>query len=284
MSYQIVDCRDLGPERLTSAMNAAFSDYVVPLSMTVEAFMDFQKQRGFSSRHSFVVLQGEEIVAFWFSSVPNPAYGNRAYTLSVGTCPELRRKGLSRQLFETVVRAQKRDAANGLQLEVVSTNAKAVKAYESFGFSRKRKLRVCKLKTDGLLPLKPVHLQLATLSVGEIPENEAEFFDTAPTPQNSRAALAGLAETSHIVGARRRGELVGWGAAFKDGAVAQIAVRKDQRRSGIGRTMLHQLAEQTGAEQLTFVNIDESAVGINAFLNKEGAEEILQQFEMRFVF
>lgn len=261
-------------------MNAAFSDYVVPLSMTVEAFRDFQKQRGFSDRHSFVALEGEEIAAFWFSGSPSPAYDNRAYTLSVGTCPKHRRKGLSRQLLEAVIEVQRSDAASGLQLEVVSTNAKAIKAYEAFGFVSTRKLRVCKLKTTGLIASNPGGVEFTTLNVDELPEDETGYFDTVPTPQNSRSALIGLAETTQIIGAWHGDDLVGWGAVFRDGAVAQIGVRKDRRRSGVGQAILFQLAERAGTEQLTFVNIDESATGINAFLNQAGAEDILQQFEM----
>ena len=75
MSYQIVDCRSFGADQLCEALNTAFSDYVTPLHLSEKDFREFQRQRGFSAEHSFVAMAGEEIAAFWFSSLPNSRYG-----------------------------------------------------------------------------------------------------------------------------------------------------------------------------------------------------------------
>jgi len=280
MNYTITDCQAFSPQDLRAIMNLAFSDYVTPMHMTDARFLEFQRQRGFSARHSFAALQGEEIAAFWFSSPPNPRYGNRAYTLSVGTHPKHRRKGLSRRLLQAVLEAQKTDAASGLQLEVVSNNEKAVKAYETFGFRHTRTLRVCKLAKEGFAVPAAGRWRAEPLTLEDLPKEEGAYFDTEPTPQNSRDALIGLSPDIHLAGIRENGTLLGWGAAYADGAVAQIAVHKAHRRCGIGQTLMNELCERAGTSQLIFVNIDEAAEGANAFLNRSGAEDILRQNEM----
>jgi ribosomal protein S18 acetylase RimI-like enzyme len=284
MTYQITDCRAFGATQLCSALNLAFSDYVTPLHLTEPGFIDFQRQRGFSATHSFVALEGSEIAAFWFSSPPHPDYGNRAYTLSVGTAPGHRRRGLSRQLLERVVDRLRNDRATGLQLEVITTNDKAVAAYEAFGFRRQRTLGVFKLGFEGLSASGSGDWSVEPIRLEDLPEDTGDFVDTEPTPQNSRSALAGLQPDIHLYAVRQADVLLGWGAAFSDGVVAQIAVRKDFRRQGIGRVLLLELGKAVGGELLRFVNVDSGAEAANSFLRQLGAKELLRQFEMRHEF
>jgi len=284
MSYQITDCRTAQSSQLCSAMNAAFSDYVVPLSLTEDKFRDFQKQRGYSAEHSFVALAGDEIAAFWFSSAPLSSYENHAYTLSVGTVPAHRRKGLSRQLLHKVINRQKPDGGRGLQLEVITTNEKAVTAYQEFGFQVRRTLRVCRIAGKRPDFGDEPEFTLAKITLDQLPADEGAFFDTEPTPQNSRAALRGLLETSHVLGVFVNERLIGWGASYADGSVAQIAVHRDFRRRGAGQALLDGLRSATGAGQLTFVNVDTAAEGVNAFLDRAGAEDRVHQLEMRLTF
>lgn len=284
MSYQITDCQALEPGQLCAAMNAAFADYSVPLRMTVDKFIHFQKQRGFSARHSFVALAGSEIAGFWFSSVPLSSYGKRGYAVSVGTAPQHRRRGISRQLQQAVTKAQLADGGTGLQLEVISTNEKAISAYEAFGFTRQRTIRVCKLEKAGLPVSVRDGYEIKHISVEDLPDDESTYFDTAPTPQNSRASLLALRGKIHLVGVTKGASLLGWGAVNGDGSVAQIAVHRDHRRSGIGSALLENLGQSVDAEQLTFVNVDVAATGVNAFLDQAGAVDILQQLEMHLFF
>ena len=284
MPYQIIDCRSLDVAQLCGAMNEAFADYVIPLTMTEQGFKDFQKQRGFSEKHSFAVVRDGQIVSFWFSSPPDPSYDNRAYTLSVGTHPDHRRNGLSRKLLGAVIKAQDVEIATGLQLEVVSTNTKAVQAYEAFGFRCERNLRVCKLPVGGIRTAVPEGLVFDAVAIADLPDNEGDFFDTSPTPQNSRKAMNALESKTRVIAAIRNGELHGWGAVNDDGVVAQVAVQRAHRSQGIGKGILSHLSAAADAKQLTFVNVDEASFSINGFLNSLGAEDVLQQYEMHLAF
>ncbi|MCK7614815.1 GNAT family N-acetyltransferase [Roseibium sediminicola] len=279
MGYIITNCCSLGPRQLCAAMNAAFSDYVVPLSLTLEQFEHFQWQRGFVAAQSFVALEGDDIAAFWFSGLPDPHNGNRAYTLSVGTRPEHRRNGLSRRLLNAVVDAQSQHGTSGLQLEVITSNSAAISSYESFGFCRHRSLRVLKLETEPSAA-KQVH-PVRPLDLSDLPESDTGFFDAAPTPQNSRTALRALTPDFQLLGVKENAELLGWGAVYPDGAVAQMAVAEKVRRQGIGSAILRALWHAADQQSLTFVNVDAAATGVNAFLDRAGAEELLRQYEMR---
>ncbi|MHA7773180.1 GNAT family N-acetyltransferase [Roseibium sp. M-1] len=284
MTYRFTDCAPLSVKQLCAALNLAFSDYVTPLHLTEAGFIDFQRQRGFSPEHSFVAFDGDDIAGFWFSSPPNPDYGNRAYTLSVGSAPAHRRKGLSRQLLQKVVERQRASRASGLQLEVITTNDKAVAAYEAAGFRRSRTLGVFRLGIEGAIAAGPTDWIVEPVGLEDLPDDERLYVDTLPTPQNSRAALKGLSPDIHLLAVRQAGELLGWGACYSDGAVAQIAVRQDRRRQGIGRALLLALSETAGIDDLRFVNVDTTAATANAFLQKLGAEELLRQHEMQLVF
>lgn len=259
-------------------MNAAFSDYVIPLNLSVGQFEEFQQQRGFSAEQSFVALADDGIAAFWFSGVPMAAYGNRAYTLSVGTHPGHRRNGLSRRLLGAVLETQRDLGAAGLQLEVITDNRQAITAYEAFGFRRQRRLGV--LKLDALPAPGVVTHAARPIGLDDLPDLEDDYFDTMPSPQNGRAALKALNSAVHLVAVVRDGELSGWGAAYPDGAIAQIGVRKPDRRQGVGSAILHALWQAVGRKELTFVNVDTDATGVHAFLRKAGAREVLQQDEM----
>ncbi|CTQ61651.1 GNAT family N-acetyltransferase [Roseibium album] len=284
MSYHIIDCRELDAGQLCAAMNSAFSDYCVPLSLTVDKFLYFQKQRGFSAEHSFVSMSGSDIAGFWYSTAPSASYGSRGYAVSVGTDPRHRRKGILKNLFKAVVEKQKSDGANGMQLEVISTNERALRAYELFGYKHQRTVRVCRLPKHSLPVSRRNDLRIDALTVEELPDDENDYFDTLPTPQNSRASLTALRGRMNLIGVSENGRLLGWGAANPDGSVAQIAVHRNFRRNGIGSVLLEGLGQSVDTDHLTFVNVDVSATGVNAFLDRAGAEDLLQQFDMQLTF
>jgi ribosomal protein S18 acetylase RimI-like enzyme len=284
MDFQISDCSGIDPSQLCAATNAAFSDYVVPLRMTEKQFEDFQCQRGFSSRHSFIAWYGDQIAGFWFSSPPASDYENLAYTLSVGTLPDFRRRGGSNLLLKAVSEVLRKDTASGMQLEVVATNRNAISAYEKFGFEKRRTLGIFKVQGEVLERPGSLKHDLKPIAVEGLPVDENAFFDAMPTPQNSRAAITRLAAKVQLLIAQKDGECAGWGAIYEDGAVAQIAVHKNFRRQGIGRALLSKLGQLVSADQLTFVNVDKTANSLNAFLKNAGAEEVLQQHEMRLMF
>jgi len=279
MTFQIRPCLGIQHERLAEAMNAAFSDYVVPLHLTDAQFHEIACRRGFSEDHSFLAMEGDQIAGFWFSSKPEPKMGSRAYCLSAGVIPAYRRKGLLRRLFDAVLDKHNDDKGTGLQLEVISTNEAALRGYESFGYEVVRDLNAYKLENLPFSQDVPQGVDIREIDLERLPADVSSFFDTDPTRQNQRSAMAALPETVRVFGAFAEGKLIGWQAAFSDGAIPELAVHQDWRRRGVGSALLARVAT-IHPEKLMFVNVDAGCCSVNGFLNAHGADVLLVQHDM----
>ena len=102
-----------------------------------------------------------------------------------------------------------------------------------------------------------------------------EWCDTAPAWQNETHSIRRAAEPYVILGDENGGVIV----FPSNGDVAQLAVRKESRRNGLGRALLEAAAAQTEAP-LRLINIDDGDVGIATFLERCGARKSVRQIEM----
>jgi ribosomal protein S18 acetylase RimI-like enzyme len=64
-----------------------------------------------------------------------------------------------------------------------------------------------------------------------------------------------------------------------NGDLAQLAVRPEARRRGLGTRLLRAAAELAG-KPLRIMNVDERNAGIAAFLERNGAVRTVRQLEM----
>ncbi len=282
MSYSVVQCDSVRLADLAGAMNAAFSDYLVPMQMDEAAFGAMLRQRGFNPHFSHVAVSGQgAIAAFWLAGAPSWAYGNVAYTISTGTLPDHRRKGLLKQLFASVRNQLAKAGAKTIQLEAITGNKRAVDAYLGLGFVPRRKLLLIRAGKSGIVRGGNDAIRIAPAAAVDLPKDTGDYFTSLPTPQNSRAALVAARGKISVLGAYRRAALAGWGAVDPiAGSVAQIAVHKTYRRQGIGTSLLNAIAEETGQASLVFVNIDQDDPGLLAFVEAHGGVSFLSQHEM----
>ena len=66
----------------------------------------------------------------------------------------------------------------------------------------------------------------------------------------------------------------------KTGDVPQIAVSRNFRLRGIGKSIIATLKSNTDAENLNFINVDERLKNLNGLLNSLGFQEFVEQYEM----
>src|SRR5204862_6243351 len=101
------------------------------------------------------------------------------------------------------------------------------------------------------------------------------WCDFAPTWQNDVPSIRRSAERHVALGDRR-------GAAIlfpSNGDVPLLAVAREHRRRGLGRTLLDATAARAG-KPLRIMNVDDADSGIAAFLDRCGARKMIRQIEM----
>ena len=240
------------------AFTAAFSDYVVPFSPTREQLAEMLRRRGWSPEASPAAFDGGRMVAFTLNGIE----GDRGYDSGTGVVPTHRRRGLARELMLRSIELLRARGCKTYVLEVLDNNGKAVELYRSLGFVETRGLQSWRLERAGN---------------EEFSEGRAhpEWMDVEPSWQNSTASIARAGERPTILG-----DADSYAILFpSNGDLAQLAVRPEARRKGLGTRLLHAAAAVAG-KPLRIINVDERDHGIARFLETAGATWLVRQLEM----
>lgn len=304
---QSIRFRDLGslsPEAALPAFIEAFSDYPVPVRPSLEDFDAMQRRRGVSYAASLGAFEGERLVGFIFNGTGSRGGVPCAYDAGTGVVPSHRGRGLSKALAaetETLLRGL------GFQawlLEVLVENARAAGVYEAAGFRRTRRLRCLSGPAFGAGRGEALAAARAALMAAEArglavvepagPLDEPRAWrDWEPTWQNSDESLARTPERLVTLVAERRSgsarEAVGFLASTSTGSVAQLVVRPDARRDGVGTALLAALAAKVLAAReepdgptapFRYVNVQADDEASLRLLEAVGLTEARDQWEM----
>ncbi len=247
-------------EALYAAFVAAFSDYVVPMVLAREPLAEMFTRRGWVPELSVGAFDGEAMVAFTVNGVD----GERAYDSGTGVVPTHRRRGLGRELMERSFDLL-RERCSEYVLEVIDANTRALELYRATGFEVVRGLQCWGYESSSV--------PIARLD--DSTTRRLDDSDVQPAWQNSDASIA-RAKAPHVT----LGDEHGYAIVFPDnGDLAQLVVRRDSRRRGIGTRLLQSAAAVAG-KPLRIMNVDESDAGIAAFLEHNGARRTVRQLEM----
>lgn len=275
-----------GEEVLHAAFLSAFSDYEVPVRLSVEELRALRLRRGVSLAESLGAFDGRELVGFLLTGTGTWEGRRCAYDSGTGVVPAWRGRGLSKALVaETAARL----AASGFEywlLEVLVANEKAIRSYAGAGFTNRRRFSV----REGALPDASARWQAAAAAAAvEIAERDgfeprriAGFRDWEPSWQNSDASVAREPGRLLVLEAREPGaeEVLGTVVATAGGSIAQLAVAPARRRRGIGRALLLALAARVPGGRLRYVNVQSDDGASLGLLSSLGLGGELEQWEM----
>jgi ribosomal protein S18 acetylase RimI-like enzyme len=246
-----------------TAFDEAFSDYVVPLTLTREQLEEMLRRRGWVPEASVGAFDGETMVAFTLNGIT----GDRAYDSGTGVVPSHRRRGLARELMVQSIELLRARGCREYVLEVIEQNVKAAELYRSLGFVETRRLQ-CWSWSAGVSPALEV-------KGGPQARTPRDWWDIEPSWQNSTASIH-RAAAEHVT----IGDADSYAIVFpNNGDLPQLAVKPKARRNGLGTKLLHEAGALAG-KPLRIQNIDDGHPGISAFLESAGATRTVRQIEM----
>lgn len=265
---------------LTQAFNKAFSDYFVPLQLSEEAMAVKLRSESIDLRYSIGAFEDNQLKGFILHGIDTWSGRRAVYNAGTGVVPACRGKGLTRQLYATIVPQLKAEGMVEHQLEVIEQNAPAIRVYEKVGFTRTRTLSCFKGKVEGA-PDPALSFEEVTT-----PDFEAYrvYWNYTPTWQNDSPAVELALDAHKIVELRKDGERVAYAIyAPASGRVKQYGVDPVHRRQGYGRQLFQYLSQKAGDRDVTLINVDDSDRASLNFFSAIGFQRFLGLWEMKYV-
>ena len=133
MDLTAVPATQFSSVQLTDILNACFADYLVPVTQSVEGFVQRFSAEGMSLIDSRVWLAGDEPAAIAIVA----RRGNMARLAAFALRPAWRGKGLGRKLMQELLTFLQQQEIETVSLEVIRDNHAAVALYQSLGFTRR---------------------------------------------------------------------------------------------------------------------------------------------------
>jgi len=259
-------------DTLCQAMNVSFSDYSVPMHLSPQAFELMMMQRGLHKDISRVAVVDDQVAAIWLVSVR----GKASYLISSGTVPQFRRRGLARQLAADCLSGLRHRGVTSFQTEVLTDNRRAHDLYVSLGMRFARTLDCYEVP----VPEEAVgDHEVTGVAWTQICRDVLPLHDFEPSWQNATASLNCVPDRVKCRAVFDEAGIVGYAAILSDsGTLAQLAVRKDKRRKGIGRALVSAWPDRTA---LRVINADRASNTFRSFMKSLRARQTHGQYELK---
>lgn len=266
---------------LYAAFSEAFGDY--ELSLNADGLQRMLKRRGYHPALSFGAFSEGRLVSFVLNGTGTYHDLLTAYDTGTGTVPSFRGLRLTHQIFERSLEPLHRYGVRQYVLEVLQHNHKAVKIYRQLGFETRREFDYYSVGLNDIVPALQAGHAACRIVPADLEDCLArrEWFDFQPSWQNDGASLKRGIDGLDVLGAYEREVLVGF-VVFEpaSGDIASIAVAKEHRHKGIGKSLLGSAVGLLQSDVCKFTNVECGCESVGGFLASLGLTPKGQQFEM----
>jgi ribosomal protein S18 acetylase RimI-like enzyme len=264
----------------------AFSDYAVDMRYNTEpGFAHRAVKNAVDFGSSVGVYDGGRMVGFTLVGVDDWRGTRCAFDAMTGIVKSHRGQGIAGQMFSTTLPKLKAAGVKEFWLEVLQSNAPAIKAYQRTGFRTVREFdcfqaRLEALRADGHAAgeIEVRAVERAELSL------VAGWLDWQPSWENSLAAIERIPDEVLLLGARYAGERAGLLVYYPTLSwIMCLAVARPCRRRGVASALLRALKTRLGddARLVKVIGVEHADGGMRRFLKQAGFEVYTSLYEMK---
>jgi ribosomal protein S18 acetylase RimI-like enzyme len=277
--YRFLD--NIAVERLYEAFLAGFADYQVDMRTSLAEFEYRLLRDGVDPTLSAGCFVDDELVGFTFNGKGVWQGHNTVYDAGTAVLPEHRGRGIATKLFEFMIPMLRDRGYTQYLLEVMTSNESAARLYRRLGFKDSRRFAVFRYKPPLLTNHESTEVTIFERLVPDWALYKT-FGSGYPAWQNSIDAVLRVDNTVAILEAHIEDRCIGYGIVSESsGNLFQLAVDKNCRRRGVGRTLLSALQNRvTYDHPIKVNNVDEDLEDTIAFFRAVGFDLVLEQYEL----
>ncbi|MCM0650951.1 GNAT family N-acetyltransferase [Clostridium swellfunianum] len=273
-------CSEVDTDLVYKAFSIGFSDYIIKIQLSKEAFIDrFFGPEGNSMTTSFIALKEERPIGLVLGGAKNY---EGIKTMRCGTMavdPEFRGTGVSKRLMELHREEAVKQGCKQLFLEVIVGNDRAINFYKKLGYEKIYDLYYYSLKDMSKLNSKiNSEIETKTLTIEEFEAFAEKSSDVHINWQNDLDYIK-MSDNQLCLGAFVDNVLIGAVSVNKNYRVSYLYVDKKHRVKRAASTMLAKAAQELNIDKLSsgFPN-NASIIG---FLKQSGFnKDSIAQYEM----
>jgi ribosomal protein S18 acetylase RimI-like enzyme len=267
----------LDPSRLDELIhvqNEIFTDYVMPMKVTKEFFLDFQMSVGGDLRNVLVATRDGKIVGYI-----NPVIdGREGWIGGVGVVPSLRKRGIGTMLMMAGEELCISKGVSDLYLEVIEGNRGAEKLYRRLGFAATRKFmtaegRPARFEGFGTMPTRASMSEVIALHARCYKDTCWQRRKVESVVHSARAAECFKVDHGFVLSR----------TIDTNGFIPFLGVLPEMRGKGIGTSLakfaLNRLWEQ-GAFKVVLYNLNED-LPTQRMMDKFDFRVTMKQIEMK---
>lgn len=278
ITYRAVS--DVDFSAFTSAFNLAYSDYFVPIMMSVPSFRALIDRDDLDLEASVAALDTDTIVGTGLLGIRDQG----GWIGGMGVIPRRRREGIGRQMMLYLLDRARERELSWIDLEVIEQNRGAYALYHELGFADRRTLLV--LERDA----QPFQDQPSPYSIGEdsparLLAYYTAFHEIPNAWQRGFPSLQALAPHLQGWAVKHDGDIMGYALGWaneSDIRLMDIVINPAFPAKEGALALLHHLHHQFPAAQGSIYNIADNDPVLPAY-QALGYAASLRQIEMQLI-
>ncbi|MEM9936446.1 MAG: GNAT family N-acetyltransferase [Bacteroidota bacterium] len=266
---------DVPFEDIIACFLEAFEGYYVKMPEDQDYYRERWKTAGVEFGKSFGMSDGDQLVGFMIHAIGDKGKGLTAFNTGTGVIPAYRGRKLVSQIYQEAIPALKAGGIHRSQLEVISQNERAIRAYEGVGF-KKEKHFIC--VKGSLAPSLNESFELRKVMLTEVPWQLFKDLKLYSW-DNQTSTLATSNHDYYLV--YHQNELSGYFIHRPNRGVIHQAESLDTSEEGWKRLFS---AIKSITPEMRMLNIDDSLTDKLRFLHQYGVSPYIEQYEMAVSF
>lgn len=258
----------------------SFSDYEVPMQMTIGQFQEMVVTRDIDFNYSVGCFSDEKLIGFIICGYREIEGEKYCYDGGTGIIPDFRRKGIANKLFTYLVDLLKQKNIEVFLLEVLENNIPAIELYLKNGFITQRRLECFQIKKNEISDYFSKDYILKSDKAEYFELDDRSFYPSLASWQNERLSILNNIDNYEYCSLSCNQQIVAFGFVNKKrGDIPQLRVLRGWENKQLEMFLISELKNRTESEVIKFVTLDENSSLID-ILSTTGFSNFVNLYEM----